>query len=306
VSAPRLASADAIPADWLAARILAKPKDDAGNVDPAFDVQFDAASQRAIERLAASWNGDVDLRRAAAERGVPSHELAQALSRIGGEFLQPARRLMHGTLTRPAWDSLHLALDGEAPPGSADRGAPAVSDTEIDVLLWADRPVYRPRDLMTISVSVSKGCHLTLIDVDRDGKAIVLFPNELDQDNLIAPSVNVQIPSRDAGYQFRLDRSGEEQIVAICQRKSRRPDGVSYDYEKQRFALLGDWRAFLRSASERGNAIRNGDNGQSSRRRTSRPSSGNGLPVIGADDSADIEGRAAITVTIDPGGGGTR
>jgi hypothetical protein len=304
VSAPRLASADAIPADWLAARILAKPKDEAGNVDPVFDVQFDAANQRAVERLAASWNGDVDLIRAAAERGVPPRELAQVLSRIGGEFLQPARRLMYGTLTRHAWDSLHLALDGEASPGSADRGAPEVSETEIEVVLWTDRPVYRPRDLMTISVSVSKACHLTLIDVDRDGKAIVLFPNELDQDNLIAPSVNIQIPGRDAGYQFRLDRSGEEQIVAICQRKSRRPDGISYDYEKQRFALLGDWCTFLRTASERGNAIRNGDDGETSRRRRrSRPSAGNGLPVIGADDPVDIEGRAAITVTIDPGGG---
>lgn len=303
VSAPRLASADAIPADWLAARILAKPKDEAGNVDPAFDVQFDAASQRAVERLAASWSGDVDLIRAAAERGVPPRELAQALSRIGGEFLQPARRLMYGTLTRPAWDSLHLALDGEAPPGSADRGAPAESDKEIDVLLWTDQPFYRPRDLMTISVSVSRACHLTLIDVDREGKAIVIFPNELDQDNLIAPSVNVQIPSRDAGYQFRLDRSGEEQIVAICQRKSRRPDGISYDYEKQRFAMLGDWRTFLRTASERGNAISNGDDGETSRRRhRGRPSVENSLPVIGADDPIAIEGRAAITVTVDPGG----
>ncbi|MCC7252502.1 DUF4384 domain-containing protein [Hyphomicrobium sp.] len=299
-SAPT-AGVSAVPADWLAAHVLARPKDASGNIDPAFDVAFDAAGQRAVERFAGAWTRDVDLVRAAAERGVTPRVLAGILAAVGGEFLHPARRLIHGTLTREAWQSLTRALDGEAKPGSALSGA-TVSNTEIDVLVWTDKPFYRPRDLVTINVAVSKACHLTLIDVDREGKAIVLFPNELEPDNLIAPSVAVRVPGRDADYQFRFDRSGEEQIVAICQRASRRPDGIAYDYERQRFAILGDWRTFLRKMPEREKEIRAREVAEAARRkRRGRPPAANGSPAVGAEDSVPIEGRTAITVTIDRG-----
>jgi len=300
-TAPRLASADAVPADWLAARLLVEPKDVAGKGDPVFDVKFDAASQRAVEKLARAWRRNVDLVRAAAERGVASPALARSLANVGGEFLQPARRLIHGTLLRSAWESLSRALDGEAPPGSAESGA-STSETEIDVLLWTDKLVYRPRDLVTFNVSVGKACHLTLIDVDRDGKAIVLFPNELEPDNLVAPQVTIRVPGRDAEYQFRFDASGGEQIVAICQRKQRRPDGIAYDYERQRFAILGDWRTFLRTIPEREKKIREREIAEAARRkRRNRQPVENGPPAVGAEDSAAVEGRTAITVTIEPG-----
>lgn len=299
-TAPRLAAADAAPADWLAAHILSQPKDASGTIDPAFDVKFDAATQLGIEALAKLWARDVDLTRAAAERGVAPRTLAAKLANVGGEFLRPARRLLQGTLPRPAWESLSLALDGEARPGSALSGATR-SEMAIDVLLWTDKPVYRPRDLVTLNVSVDRACHLTLIDVDQDGKAIVLFPNELEQDNLIAPGVTVRIPGAEAGYQFRFERSGEEQIIAICQRKSRDSAGIDYDYERQRFAILGDWRTFLRAISEREKQIRARETAETARRkrRGRRPQS-NGPPAIDPDGPS-VEGRAAITVTIDPG-----
>lgn len=299
--APRSVGVAAVPADWLAARVLSRPKDASGNVDPAFDVQFDAAGQRAVAKLARSWDQDVDLVRAAAERAVPPRVLAQTLAGVGGDFLTLARRLMHGTLTRAAWTSLSLALDGAAKPGSVVNDL-SVPDTGIDVLLWTDQPFYRPRDLVTINVSVSKACHLTLIDVDQDGKATVLFPNELEQDNLVAPGVILTVPSRDAGFQLRFERSGEESIVAICQRKSRNPDGIAYDYERQRFAFLGDWRTFLRTAPEREKEIRGRESSDAARRRRRGRSPANGTPPVGAGDPAPVEGRAAITVTIDRGG----
>lgn len=299
-TAPRLAAADASPADWLAAHVLSQPKDRSGSVDPAFDVKFDAATQVSIEALARLWTREVDLLRAAAERGVTPRMLAAKLADVGGEFLHPARRLLHGTLSRAAWESLSLALDGEARPGSARSGTTR-SEMAIDVLLWTDKPVYRPRDLVTLNVSVDRACHLTLIDVDRDGKAIVLFPNELEQDNLIAPGVTVRIPGNEAGYQLRFDRSGEEQMIAICQRKSRQPAGIDYDYERQRFAILGDWRTFLRTIPEREKKIRAREASEAARRkRRGRRPAPNGPPAIDPD-GPPIEGRTAITVTIDPG-----
>lgn len=301
-SAPRMAGVEAVPADWLAAQVLSRPKDASGNVDATFDVKFDAAGQRAVEKLARSWNGDVDLVRAAAERAVTPRILARTLVAVGGDFLPLARRLMYGTLTRAAWTNLSLALDGAAKPGSVVKDPPA-HDSEIDVLLWTDQPFYRPRDLVTISATVSKACHLTLIDVDQDGKATVLFPNELEQDNLVAPGVVLTVPGREAGYQLRFERSGEESIVAICQRKSRVPDGIAYDYERQRFAFLGDWRTFLREALEHEKKLRAREASDASRRRRrGRAPTENGTPSAGADDPGPAEGRAAITVTIDPGG----
>jgi len=301
--APSAGSMDAAPGDWLAAEVLSRPVNETGNPDPAFDVAFDAAGLRAVEGLAASWTRDVDLVRAAGERGMTQRALADTLSAIGGEFLHPARRLMHGALPRGAWEVLSLALDGEAPLGSA-RKSETAADSDIDVLLWTDKASYRPRDLVTVYVSASVACHLTLIDVDRRGKAIVLFPNEIEQDNLIAPGVDVAIPGRDAAYQLRFDHAGEEEIVAICQRDAGRPRGISYDYEKQRFAVLGDWRVFLRTAVEREAKIRAAESGEGSRRRrrASRESTPPApLPPI-EPTSPLSEGRAAITVTIDPGG----
>ena len=288
-----LSGLDAVPADWLAARVLSRPKDRSDPIDPAFD----GAGQIAVSALARTWSRDVDLLRAAAERGVPPRALAETLSQTDGEVLYPARRLLHGTLSRAAWDRLSRALDGHD-------GAPEtepVPASEIDVLLWADKAFYRPRDLVAFRVRVSRACHLTLINVDQDGKATVLFPNELEPDNLIAPAVTVSVPGREAGYQLRFDQAGEETVVAICQRASRRPIGIAYDYERQRFALLGDWRTFLRTAPEREKAIRAREAAEAARRRRRGRSPAAPPPAIDPDGGA-VEGRAAIYLAVDPGG----
>jgi hypothetical protein len=292
---------DAIPADWMATQFLTQMRmaADAPNGGAAGPAALDGAALLAVNELARWWTRDVDLVRAAAERGVTSRALSESLAQARGELHQDAMRLTHGWLTRPAWSRLARTLDGRtAPPGPpAD---PALRDDEIDVLLWTDKPFYRPRDLVTINATVGTACHLTLIGVDQDGKAIVLFPNELEPDNRVAPGVTIGVPGHDAGYQLRFDESGAEQIVAICQRTSRRPAGVDYDYEKQRFKVLGDWRTFLRTAPERAEEGRARENGEATRSRR-RGRAASDPPPIDPDGPA-VEGRAAITVTIDPGG----
>lgn len=291
--APGAPEADAIPADWLAAYVIAN-RDEAA--DHAFDVRFDGAGLRTVEALAGSWNANVDLARAAAEQGVAPRALALELAALGEDHIRAAMRLIHGSLDRASWDNLSRALSGTASaPTSWKRELPA---DEIDVLLWTDKPAYRPRDLMTVQVAVSRACHLTLISVGRDGRAVVLFPNELEQDNLIPPGVTLAIPGRDAGYQFRLDMAGEESLVAVCERASRRLEGVSYDYERQRFASLGDWRTFLRTLPEREKEIVAEEASQANRRRRrGRAAPTPTPPPIEASDAAS--GRAAITVVID-------
>ena len=287
-----------VAADWLARRLLSQPKDSSGTSDADFKVALDPAMKSRVERLALHWDTDLDLVRAAGERGVPPEDLARALAAVGGEFLRPSRRLLNGSITRSAWTQLARALNGEAKPGTAI-DAETVPENEIDVVVWADKASYRASDLLTINVSVSKACNLTLIDVDRDGKAIVLFPNDLDEDNLIAPGVTVRIPSDKSGYQFRLDRAGEEEIVGICKRGASRPDGISYDYEKQRFAMLGDWRTFLRSVPVREKEIHEAAASEAARRRRrGRQPTPEAAPVAANEVAA--EGRTAIYIDVKP------
>jgi hypothetical protein len=291
--------------DWLASRVLSGIRTASGAPDPAFDLRFDAAGQKTVAALARTWDRDLDLVRAAAERGTTSRALKERLAAIDGDLLLSAQRLSYGVLSRAAWTRLERVLDrGDGEPKAAATAAPDVPETSggIDVVLWPDSPAYAPRDLVAFSVTVSTACHLTLIDIDESGKAIVLFPNDLETDNLIAPGVRVRVPAASAGYQLRFDRAGEEQFVAVCQRRQRRPDGIVYDHEKQRFALLGDWRSFLRTASERSADSRTKatpDTGR--RRRRDRTPVEPELPAIDPAGPA-VEGRTAITVTVDAAG----
>jgi len=279
-------------------------KTPSGAPDPAFDVRFDGAGQRAVAKLARAWERDLDLVRAAAEQGIGPRALKQRLATIDGDLTLEAQRLSYGTVSRTVWTRLQRALEeGETAPVAAGEVPKPETSGGIDVVLWPDSPDYRPRDLVTFSVTVSTACHLTLINVDERGRATVLFPNELDPDNLIAPGVRVRVPGASAGYQLRFDKAGQEDFVAICQRRSRRPDGIVYNHEKQRFAMLGDWPRFLANTSQRMAALnaQAGRDDTSRRRRRNRPSADQDLPAIDPSGPA-LEGRTAITVEIDLAG----
>jgi hypothetical protein len=129
-----------------------------------------------------------------------------------------------------------------------------------------------------------------LIDVDRDRRAVVLFPNDAETDNLIAPGVTVRIPGAAAPYQLRFDRAGPETLIAVCQRRTRQPVGISYDYEKQRFAVLGDWGTFLARAARLESESKNDEDKRGRRKKTGPP------PID--PDGPEIEGRAAITIVV--------
>jgi hypothetical protein len=217
-----------------------------------------AAATSEVTALARAWEAEVGIARASAEAGLEQAPFAARSGKDASEIIED----------KP--------------------NAPAGEASTIDLVLWTDRPAYKVGDLAAISVSVSRSCHLTLIDVDRDGKAIVLFPNDFEADNLIAPGVTVRVPGRNAPYQLRFEHAGAETLVAICQRKSRQPRGMEPDYEKQKFTILGDWRAFL---------LRNaGEHEPESRRSRRKPR----LEPVDPEGPA-IEGRAAIRVEIEEG-----
>lgn len=290
--------AGVVPLDWLAASISKRAQDSKRAQAQGRDgAQVDANAERHIADLARFWAGDVDLARAAAEQGVSAEELAAKLVAVPPHGDLPAQRLLHGLLSREEWDGLARALETGHSDSTDERRSP---ENGIDLVLWTDKLGYRPRDLVEIYVSVSKACHLTVIDIDQDGKAVVLFPNEIEPDNLVPPRVPVRIPGKDAAYQLRFDRAGAETLVAICQRNDVTPEGIFYDYEKQRFAALGDWRTFLTKIPELQKEIRERETRQQSRRRRGRsePPKQPDKTVVAEDDLS--EGRAAIRVQIEP------
>lgn len=290
--APRFV-ATAVPGDWLAARVLSHPRGPDGAIDAAFDAPMNERDLLRVRALARVWNGDVDLRRAAVEMRLDRAVLAQKLYPFSGDLEGTARRLLQGAISRAEWDDLKAALEGAEPL----RRKPLLEPSHIDVVLWTDKPAYQAGELVEISVSVDRACYLTLINVDRDGKAIVLFPNDLEPDNLIAPRVALKVPGANAGYRLRFDRAGRETLVAHCQRSGPRMAGLTLDYERQRFTILGDWRTFLRTAAEREAAFQRAQQPRSRQGKRGRDDDPPAAPS--KLDNPTAQGRAAVSVTIE-------
>ncbi|MFA5949394.1 MAG: DUF4384 domain-containing protein [Hyphomicrobium sp.] len=287
----------AIPADWLAARLLSHPRGEDGSIDPDLDVTLDAAGLERAAALARAWERNVDLRRAASEIGIDAQSLKTRLLAVEGDELVSARRLVQGSLPRRHWMRLAAHLTGNPVPPHEKR---TTAEYSIDVALFSDKPLYVVGDLLTLNVSVSKACHLTLVNIDAAGKGLVLYPNDIEPDNLIAPGVVVRVPGPTAGYQLRFDTKGSEGVVALCQRTSRNFEGVRFDHERQRFAILGDWQEFLRTAAERKAESKpaSPDGRASRRRRSSKPAAPPELPAIDPT-GPNIEGRAAIAIPVE-------
>lgn len=299
-----LSASGAVPADWLAAQVLAERTNTDAKPAAIGKTVLDAAGERAVSALARQWTRDVDLVRAAAERGVALIAFRKTLMNVEGDLLVPSRRLAYGAISRDTWQRLSRTLDGGSNAHIEKDREKTDRSGAVDIVIWPDQPTYRPRDLVTFNARVDKACHLTLIGVDGEGQATVLFPNELEPENLVAPSVTVRVPGNAAGYQFRFDKAGEETVIAICQRDARRPEGIAYDYERQRFALLGSWKDFLRTAETREKEIRARQEAQAARRKRR----GRGAPVEAppppvAPEDKGVEGRTAITIVVEPGGG---
>ncbi len=211
-----------VAADWLAAR--------------------GAVSDLAVAQL---WLQPVGLERIAAELGLAVAGLVRLLRDVPTPLALPARRLLGGdAIERHQADQLTAHLSGLAVPP-----APASSEA-FQIALLADKPAYKAGDTAAFSVMASRDCYLTLVGIDRAGRATVLFPSELEPHNRITAGQSVLVPAATAPYRFRFKDKGRETFVAICSMTHRAPEGVVHDYDRLRFTVLGDWQLFLREPPE--------------------------------------------------------
>lgn len=270
-----------------------------------------AHGQELIMALAGRYNRDLDLAAAAAEMLITPDELADRLAQL--ERAEPetnalAMRLLYGRLSRAELGMLRPALERDstgsatvATLGTAAAAAnvgtgvvqPQLSGNALQ--LWPDKPAYFNDDRITLKVRSGRACYLTLVNIDNEGRATVLFPNEFDRDNLIKAGEVIRLPGNDASYRFVMKRPGSESFVAICEEGEPVPAGIRPDFTHHNFTPLGSWERFLdasvKAAREPRVPLNNGDD--IDRRKDRAPAKLRPAPA-----TAPAQSRAAITVRI--------
>ena len=242
----------------------------------------------AKEVVALRYAHGVDLIDAALELREKPDAIRGRLAALDGQDGKLGRRLLQGRLPRSEWDGLRAILTKKAPTatGSLPAGASKIA---LQLSLWSDNLSYRTKELAQFTAAASSDCYVTLIGIDKAGQATVLFPNDLDRNNLLRGGTSMTVPVPGASYQFRFKEPGRETVVGLCTSPEERPYGISHEFERQRFTVLGPWRTFLRSMSEREAAI------ERQERRKSRGKS----EAANAASSPPQEARAAIQLTIE-------
>lgn len=245
-------NAPVVRADWLAYGRTAPGGPDqpsgAGAGGRLFGVSL-------VQALAREYAKPASARRAAAELGLKTDDLFKRLAAAPSHWEAAVQQLRHDVVPRRevlAVQALASGLDPDAMV-QAERPGPAVSSANpsLSLSIWPSKTSYHVGDLVTFRAYPNQDCHLTLIGIDKDGQATVLFPNEFEPDNLIKGRQPREIPGPDALYQFRVEHKGRETLIGACLVGGRLPDGIAQDFERQRFTTLGNWRAFLhRTLSE--------------------------------------------------------
>ncbi len=294
---------DAVAAESLAARALAAltPGTDAVAAGGAI-TRANAATPGTmaidgldpVDALALEHTRRVVPARAAAEVHLTHDQLRDRLASVSGSDAILGIRLLQSGLPRGEWEILKARLAGRQPPQPLQSPA---STADLELALWTDAISYKAGDLLTLYAAPSGDCHLTIVAVEAGGLATVLFPNDTATDNKIKAGNTLQLPPASAPFQLRLDKPGRHSLVAICNAVAKRPQGIGHDFERQRFTVLGDWRAFLRETAEREAAY------QKTQEDLRKFRTGAGRAETLEEQiplGTDAETRAAITLTVSP------
>ena len=251
-----------------------------------------------LEALAHAWRRPADLARATADLGLPAGQKLTELPGWGSmKDRAPTILLRSGSAVRRNDLDLFLTALTKSP---ASERQPTQS-MQLEIAVAADKAVYKAGETATFHVVASRDCHLTLVSIDRGGRATVLFPNELAPENRIAGGNLVEVPAASAPYRLRFKEKGRETIVAICSENHKSPIGITHDYDRLRFTVLGDWQLFLREPPEMREARRDDAATDVPRplakpRRRGRPGETVAVPAANAPD---IQTRTAITLDIE-------
>ncbi len=216
-----------------------------------------------VLELARLYFAPTGLSQVAAELGVERKVLEQRLDdAAAATSLLP--RLAYGTVPRSeiedGWPQLGKVA-GVAPPvktnapNPPDATGPAIApETPIELQLHADRARYKVGDEIRFTIRSNADCRLTVISIDVSGHGTVIFPNDFVPRDRLGANFALALPAPGAGYRFRVKQQGRERVVALCTRAVGAIDGITHDFERQRFQELGVYATFL------DNALKNAQN----------------------------------------------
>ncbi len=253
-----------------------------------------------VTALAEEYLKDVGLARLAAEVGATIAGTRERIARLPVELATSSRRVLSASASRAEADRIliRLAPDGGAAETAIKVEAPLEPRTDFELLLWSKSNVYQSGDLATFHARSNQDCYLTLVSLDRGGQATVLFPNEFEQNNLLVAAKELTLPTDGAAYQFRLRDKGRETLVGICQTGSKAPPGLQHDFERQRFTMLGDWRAHLAQAPLSGRAQSTPEPAREKPQRIARVRPAAGPVPVDPKGGPDLQARTAITYDV--------
>jgi hypothetical protein len=276
---------------------------EAAGIDPALMV----GGLDPVSALIREHTGPADLGRVAAEVGIEEADLRSRLAAVGGEARIAALRLRQGVAARAEVDRLLASLAPEAAPKPAQEAGPTEAKSEErrapGLLVWSDREAYKSGEIVVFHARTDTDCNLTLISIDKSGKAIVLLPNEFEQSNHLVAGKELKVPGEGAPYQFRLKEKGRETLVGVCTVLAKTADGIQQDYERQRFTVLGNWRNHLTQAlAEDAGERRHQAEGKQPEQKARAKRRGRGKTAESKPETAkarEQQARTAITIDID-------
>jgi mono/diheme cytochrome c family protein len=220
----------------------------AAGIDPALTL----GGEEIVSALARRYRGEADLKAASAEAGVATDVFISELAAAKGAAAPLARRLQQGVLSRDELDRLFALLKGADAPSERASAGGFLRDVkaEIGLSLWLDKQRPAAGELVTVKAEADSDCFMTVVSVDADGKATVLFPNDFETDNLVPAGTTLSIPSANSPYQLRFKADGTETLLARCSTSPSPPTGIEHDFERQRFTALGNWENFIQDTLE--------------------------------------------------------
>ncbi|MEO1282879.1 MAG: DUF4384 domain-containing protein, partial [Pseudomonadota bacterium] len=106
---------------------------------------------------------------------------------------------------------------------------------------------HQTGDELVLDVTTTRDCRLTLVNIEPNGRATVLFPNQFAKDNKLKSDQPLTVPDPNGPFLLSLDDIGRETFVAICLMEDRQSlPGIVHDFDIQPFTILGDWRSHVR------------------------------------------------------------